>query len=76
MTNYLNKKNDEQRFINNLATLLGTGLWFFLNPALVMWGWQAIAYECNLPDNFGYWQIFCICHGAQWLLSFVFRSRK
>lgn len=58
-----------------LTTILAYWFWFFMNPALVMWGWEALAWEFNLPQ-FSYWAVFCICHGAQWILSFIFRSRK
>ena len=57
-----------------LTTILAFWFWFFMNPALVMWGWEALAWEFNLPQ-FSYWAVFCICHGAEWILSF-FRSRK
>lgn len=78
MTNFPNlssKQSTEDRFIDNLATFVANALWFFLYPALVMWGWEALAPHLNAP-LFAYWEVFCICHGARWILSFVFRSRK
>ena len=51
-----------------LSTILAWGFWFFMNP-------EAFAPHLNAP-LFAYWEVFCVCHGAQWLLSFVFRSRK
>lgn len=58
-----------------LIDAIAWAFWYFLNPAIVMWGWEALAPHLNMP-LFSYWQSFCICYGAQWLLSFVFRSRK
>ena len=78
MTNFPNlspKQSTEDRFIDNLATFVANALWFFLYPALVRWGWEALAPHLNAP-LFAYWEVFCICHGARWSLSFVFRSRK
>lgn len=78
MTNFSNlypKQSTEDRFIDSVSTFLATALWFFLNPALVMWGWEALAPHLNAP-LFAYWEVFCICHGAQWILSFIFRLRK
>ena len=78
MTNFPNlspKQSTEDRFIDNLATFVANALWFFLYPALVMWGWEALAPHLNAP-LFAYWEVFCICHGARWILSFIFRSRQ
>ena len=58
-----------------LSIILGWGLEFFFNPALVLWGWEALAPHLNAP-LFTYWEVLCICHGAEWLLSFIFRSHK
>ena len=69
------KEISKMSLSDKLSTVLAWGFWFFMNPALVMWGWEALAWEFNLPQ-FSYWAVFCICHGAQWILSFVFRSRK
>jgi len=69
------KNISEMTVSEQLGTILAWGLKFFLNPALVMWGWEALAPHLNAP-LFAYWEVLCICHGANWILSFVFRPRK
>ena len=39
----------------------------FLYPWIVMKGWEAIAWEFNLPQ-FDYWACFFITHGFRYLL--------
>lgn len=49
-----------------LGELLGYLLVFFLCPWFVMKGWEAIAWEFNLPQ-FGYWACFFISYGFRFL---------
>lgn len=49
-----------------VGKFIGIAMSIFLSPALVMWGWEAIAWEFNLPQ-FSYWAMFCACHGFRWL---------
>lgn len=41
---------------------------FFAGPAMMMFGWNAIAWEANLPA-FDYLQVFCVCHGLHWFVK-------
>ena len=51
---------------SKVGKFIGIALSIFFSPALVMWGWEALAWEFNLPQ-FSYWAVFCICHGFRWL---------
>lgn len=41
-----------------------------IGSAFVMYGWDAIAWEFNLPQ-FSYLQTVCICIGFRWLTQGV-----
>lgn len=56
----------EKTVAQTLGELLGYLLVFFLFPWFVMKGWEAIAWEFNLPQ-FGYWACFFISHGFRFL---------
>ena len=56
----------EKTAAQTLGELLGYLLVFFLFPWFVMKGWEAIAWEFNLPQ-FGYWACFFISHGFRFL---------
>lgn len=51
-----------------IGSLLGSILFFFIGPFLMMHGWNAVAWHCNLP-TFDYWQVFCVCNGLRWFLK-------
>ena len=51
-----------------IGSLLGAILFFFVGPLLMMHGWNAVAWHCNLP-TFDYWQVFCVCNGLRWILK-------
>lgn len=58
--------NNEKTTAQNLAELAGLLMGTFLCPWLVMKGWDAIAWEFNLPQ-FNYWACFFITHGFRYL---------
>lgn len=43
-------------------------IFFFVGPMMMMFGWNAIAWETNLP-GFGYLQAFCMCNGLHWFVK-------
>ena len=49
-----------------VGELIGFLLVLFLFPWFVMKGWDAIAWEFNLPQ-FDYWACFFISHGFRYL---------
>lgn len=51
-----------------ICSVLGSTLFFFVGPLLMMHGWDAVAWHCNLP-TFDYWQMFCVCNGLRWFLK-------
>lgn len=51
-----------------VGSLLGAILFFFVGPLMMMHGWNAVAWHCNLP-TFDYWQVFCVCNGLRWFLK-------
>lgn len=59
-------KNTATNIIVN-AILLPV-IFFFVGPMLMMFGWNAIAWEANLP-TFDYLQMFCICNGLHWFIK-------
>ena len=63
----------EKTAAQTLGELLGYLLVFFLFPWFVMKGWEAIAWEFNLPQ-FSYWACFFISHGFRYLTGNLSRS--
>lgn len=58
--------NTEKTMAQTLGEVLGSIVVIFLLPWFVMKGWEAIAWEFNLPQ-FGYWACFFISHGFRFL---------
>lgn len=63
----------EKTTAQTLGELLAALLVFFLFPWFVMKGWEAIAWEFNLPQ-FGYWACFFISHGFRFLTGNLCRK--
>lgn len=51
-----------------LVSLLTLLVCLFVMPFICMKGWDAIAYNFNLPV-FGYWHWFCIIRGIRYILG-------
>ena len=64
--------NTEKTTAQALGTLFGNLLVIFLCPWFVMKGWEAIAWEFNLPQ-FSYWACFFISHGFRYLTGNILR---
>ena len=64
------KKTTAQKFGELLGRLLVV---MFLYPWIVMKGWEAIAWEFNLPQ-FDYWACFFITHGFRYLTNGITKS--
>lgn len=60
--------NTEKTTAQTFGELAGYLLVMFLCPWFVMKGWEAIAWEFNLPQ-FGYWACFFISHGFRFLTA-------
>jgi hypothetical protein len=58
------KKTNAQKLAEQFGRLLVV---MFFYPWVVMKGWEAIAWEFNLP-LFDYWACFFITHGFRYLL--------
>ena len=43
-------------------------VFLFVGPMMMMFGWNAIAWEINLPA-FDYLQVFCMCNGLHWFVK-------
>lgn len=63
-------KTTAQKFGEQLGRLLVVML---LYPWIVMKGWEAIAWEFNLPQ-FDYWACFFITHGFRYLTKGLTKS--
>lgn len=50
------------------STYILSPIFFFVGPMMMMFGWNAIAWEINLPA-FDYLQVFCVCHGLHWFVK-------
>jgi hypothetical protein len=59
-------KNTTTSIIVNAVLL--PAIFFFVGPMMMMFGWNAIAWEVNLPA-FDYLQAFCICNGLHWFIK-------
>lgn len=53
---------------NALSTYAPLLVFFFVGPMMMMFGWNAIAWEINLPA-FDYLQMFCMCNGLHWFVK-------
>ena len=62
----LKKASEKSTEENVLSLLTALVAWFFM-PFLCMKGWDAIAYNFNLPV-FGYWQWVCIVRGLRYII--------
>ena len=51
-----------------INTILLPVIFFFVGPMMMMVGWNAIAWETNLPA-FDYLQVFCMCNGLHWFIK-------
>ena len=58
--------DNEKTVAQTLGELLASLLVMFLFPWFAMKGWEAIAWEFNMPQ-FGYWACFFISHGFRFL---------
>lgn len=67
MTHYTNKQI--QSFASHAVTItIFNIIMFFIGPLLMMYGWNIIAWESNLPQ-FNYLHSFCICNGLHWFIK-------
>lgn len=53
---------------NAFSTYAPLLIFFFVGPMMMMFGWNAIAWEINLPA-FDYLQVFCMCNGLHWFVK-------
>ena len=51
-----------------LSTYILPLVFFFVGPMMMMFGWNAIAWEIGLPA-FDYLQVFCMCNGLHWFVK-------
>lgn len=59
--------NDGAGLVGCLVVLLWVAM-VFVGPLMVYLGWEAVAYEFNLP-TFSFWQCFFISNGIRYLLG-------
>ena len=44
-------------------------VFFFVGPMMMMFGWNAIAWETGCVPPFDYLQMFCMCNGLHWFVK-------
>lgn len=63
-----NKTSTDVIAVTCLSFIVGIAFALFVYPWLCMTGWNAVAWNFNLP-TFNYWQMFAITHSVRWILS-------
>jgi hypothetical protein len=63
-----NTKTENTTINIDINAILFPAIFFFVGPMMMMFGWNAIAWETNLPA-FDYLQSFCICNGLHWFIK-------
>ena len=59
----------------NLGTLFGYVILWFISAAFIMWGWNTLAPHLNAP-TFGYWEIFAMRMGLSSVMSILWQHKK
>lgn len=68
-------ENTEKTTSEKLGEFIGLVASWFISAALILWGWNVIAWHFNLPE-LTYWEVFAIRMGFSSIMAIVRPNKR